>query len=180
MRPWLPWFALVILACGCGGSDGPLAPTGGPGVSTAAVNPPAPDSRNWSPWTFPDWRPGIGEILVPGTTVSSAVVAGDICVANLRFVWDRRASCKRFQVVAPVQGRLDAFLRWDPSAPGFDPALIGDVVLIAPNGRFNSSPSLQVDEHTWALVDPGPYGVLVMSYVETNLPFQIRTELVPH
>jgi hypothetical protein len=118
--------------------------------------------------------------LIPGAAVSSTVIAGDMCVPNIRFDWDRRASCKRFLLVSPVHGRLDAFLRWDPSAPGFDPNLVGDVVLIAPDGRFNASPSLQLDEHTWALVEPGAYGVLVMSYVATNLPFRIRTELVPN
>ena len=176
MRQWLVWLPVLVFTCGCG-SNSPVAPTPTPTAPVAGAS--SRPEQNWSPWIFPQWQAGTGERLALDTTVSSTVTAGDICVFNLRFVWDRRASCKRFIVSAPVEGRLDVFLRWDPSAPGFDPTLIGDAVLIAPDGRFNASPSLQVDEHTWALVDPGSYGVLVMSYVDTNLPFQIRTEFVP-
>jgi hypothetical protein len=112
--------------------------------------------------------------------VTSTVVAGDVCVSHLRTTWDYRVSCRRFTIEAPVQGKLEAFLTWDPSAPGFNPTLVGDVVFIAPNGQFNASPGLSVDEYNWALVDPGTYGVLVMSYVEATLPFQLRMELTPH
>jgi hypothetical protein len=101
-------------------------------------------------------------------------------VPDLRWVWDARASCKRFVVSVPSDGQLDAFLRWDGSAPGFDPSLAGDVVLVAPDGRFATSGWQHTDEHISVLVQPGDYGVLVMSYVPASLPFQIRTELRPN
>jgi len=56
---------------------------------------------------------------------------------------------------------------------------IGDVVFIAPDGPFNAAPATSADEYDWALVDPGVYAVLVMSYVQTNLPLQLRMELGP-
>jgi hypothetical protein len=111
--------------------------------------------------------------------VSSTVIAGDVCVSHLRTAWDARASCRRFTIDAPVQGKLEAFLNWDEHAPGFNPTLVGDVVFIAPNGQFNSSPGTSADEYNWALVDSGTYGVLVMSYVDATLPFQLRMELTP-
>jgi hypothetical protein len=181
MRQWLAWLPLVAFGWGCdGGMDIPSAPT------PSAVLPPSanaapwsPDVRNWSPFYFPAWQPGIGEVLIPGSTVSSTIVAGDVCVSHLRMTWDSRVSCRRFTIDVPVQGKLEAFLRWDAAARGFNPALVGDVVFIAPNGQFNASPGLSADEYNWATVDPGPHGVLVMSYVDATLPFQLRMELTP-
>jgi hypothetical protein len=182
MRPWLAWLPLVMFGWGCsGGMDMPSAPTAHavmlpPGANAA---PWSPDVRNWSPFYFPAWQVGIGEVLTPGTTVSSTVIAGDVCVSHLRTAWDARASCRRFTIDAPAQGKLEAFLNWDASAPGFNPTLVGDVVFIAPSGQFNASPGASADEYNWALVDPGSYGVLVMSYVDATLPFQLRMELTP-
>ena len=168
---------VVLCAFGCSGNEVPLTPTPATSAASAPTSVPPRDSQNWTPFTFPDWQAGIGEPLTANATVATTVIAGDICVSNIRTAWDRRASCRRYTLAVRAPGRLDLFLRWDPSAPGYDPMLVGDVVLIAPNGRFNASPAANVDEHTWALVEPGDYGVLVMSYVETNLPFQLRAEL---
>jgi hypothetical protein len=47
------------------------------------------------------------------------------------------------------------------------------------DGQFNAAPATSADEYNWALVDPGVYAVLVTSYVQTNLPFQLRMEVGP-
>jgi hypothetical protein len=136
---------------------------------------------NWSPWYFFawQWQSGLGEPLVLDRTVDAIVEVNDLCVPGLRSTWDARSSCKRFVVSVPSDGGLHAFVRWDTSAPGFDPSLSGDVVLVAPDGRFTASGWQHAEEHIYGLVQPGDYGVLVMSYVPANLPFQIRTELRP-
>ena len=173
----LAWVSVLVLASACSGTNGgPAAPT--PITATApAVGVPPRSSTNMTPFVFPNWVAGMGEMLTLGVTVSSNVVSGDVCVAGLRTTWDWRASCRRYALRVAAPGRLDAFLRWDANAAGFDPTLVGDVVLITPNGHFNASPGAGVDEHTWALVEPGSYGVVVMSYVDVNLPYMIRTEL---
>jgi hypothetical protein len=76
-------------------------------------------------------------------------------------------------------GRLDAALRWDDAAPGFDLTLAGEVVLVAPSGRFASSDWQLPDPHVFAVVEPGEYDLLVISYVQTNQPFQLTTALSP-
>jgi hypothetical protein len=111
--------------------------------------------------------------------VDSVVEVNDLCVSHIRSTWDARTSCKRFTVTITSIGWLDAFLRWDSSAPGFDPSLSGDVVLVAPSGRFTASDWRHTEEHVFALVEPGDYGVLVMSYVPVSLPFQIKVERRP-
>jgi hypothetical protein len=182
MRPWLAWLPLVVFGWGCsGGMDTPSAPTVHAVMLPANANaaPWSFDVRNWSPFYFPGWQVGIGEVLVPGTTISSTVVAGDVCVSHLRMTWDYRVSCRRFTLEAPVHGKLEAFLNWDASAPGFDLTLAGDVVFIAPSGQFTASSGASAEEYKWALVDPGHYGVLVMSYANSTLPFQLRMELTP-
>jgi hypothetical protein len=174
------WFWVILLfAFGCGDDRIPTAPTSAPTPAPAAPSPAVPsrDANNWTPFVFPSWEAGLGEPLTAGSSVTSKVIAGDICVANIRTAWDRRASCRRYAVTISSKSRFDLFLRWDPSAPGYDPTLVGDVVLVAPDGRFNSSPSLSPEEHTWAVVEPGVYGVIVNSYVDTDLPFQLRTQL---
>jgi hypothetical protein len=111
--------------------------------------------------------------------VDSTVDVNDLCVPDLRFVWDARASCKRFVVSVSNSGWLDASLLWDPTAPGFDASLSGDVVLVAPDGRFADSDWQHTEEHISVSVEPGDYGVLVMSYVPASVPFQIRIQLRP-
>ena len=183
MRLWVAWLPLVIVGSGCtGGMEMPAAPSpGAPSSAPLAKSASwSPDIGNWTPFFFPAWEVGIGEILTPGRTVSSTVIAGDVCVSHLRNTWDYRVSCRRFTIEAPVQGKLEAFLHWDPSAPGFTPGLTGDVVFIRPDGRFTASSGVAVDEYNWALVDPGTYGVLVMSYVDATLPFELRMEHTPH
>jgi len=175
MRRLTLWLPFVVLAWGCGTNSLPFAPSAAPSPFTPSVVA-SVDSDNWSPWFFSGWQPGIGRALALGTSVDAMVDVGDECVPNLRWTWDARASCKRFTVSVPSEGRLDAFLRWDDAAPGFDPTLSGDVVLVAPNGRFTASDWQHADEHIFAFVQPGEYGVLVMSYVPASLPFQIRTE----
>ena len=76
-------------------------------------------------------------------------------------------------------GRLDVYLHWDVSAPGYIPVLSGDVVVVAPDGRFAASDWTHSDEHVWVLLRPGEYGVLVMTYVPASLPFQVNTEFRP-
>jgi hypothetical protein len=179
MRLLLRWLSVVVLVSGCSQSGMPVSPT------TAPSQPPAPaqrgpDEGNWSPYFFKGWRPGIGEPLSPGVTVNSVVQADDVCVADLRWSWDARSSCKRFVVSVPVAGTLETFLHWDASAPGFDINLAGDVVLVKPSGQFADSDWLQTDVHVAVRVEPGDYGVLVMTYVPASLPFQIRTELTPN
>ena len=78
-----------------------------------------------------------------------------------------------------ADGWLNAFLLWDIAARGFDPSLAGEVVLVAPSGYFAASDWKNTDAHVFARVQPGNYGVLVMSYVPASLPFQISTEFRP-
>jgi hypothetical protein len=154
-------------------------PSATPARSAFTVNLLAPEPANghWLPWFFSQWQPGVGEPFHLGERADSTVDVNDLCVSNLRSTWDARASCKRFTVSVRSDGWLAAFLRWDPSAPGFDPSLSGDVVLVAPDGRFAASDWQHTEESIDALVHPGEYGVLVMSYVPATLPFQIRVEL---
>lgn len=181
MRRALGWVSIVVFSCGCSSDYLPLSPTesvtsgqsGGSGRSSLSLEP----AGGWLPWYWRDWQPGIGERLVPGGTVDTIVEANDVCVSNLRTVWDARSSCRRFVVSVSSPGRLDASLLWDPAAPGFDLSLAGEVVLVAPSGRFASSNWQQVDPQVFALVEPGSYGLLVISYVATSLPFQLTTAL---
>src|SRR5262245_10195999 len=171
----LAWFA-----SGCDGhrAVSPSAPITGPSPSPSALTGQLnePDDGNWSPWIFPQWQPGLGDPLLIGAAVQSAVEVNDICVPNLKFVWDARASCKRFSLTASTRGRLDVHLRWDVSAPGYVSSLSGDVVIVAPDGHFADSDWTHGEEHLWVSVRPGEYGVLVMSYVPASLPFQLSTE----
>ena len=164
----------VMFMSGCGDNDLPFAPSTAPVISAEPRPGVETADGNWTPWSFTGWQPGIGERLLPAATILATVTAGDLCVERLREVWDRRASCKRFVVSVPAKGRLDAFLRWDTSADGFDASLSGEVVLVAPSGRFAASDWGHTEEHILALVEPGDYGVLVMAYVPASLPFEIR------
>ena len=181
MRRPLRWVVFVLFAGGCSGGSfpsSPVAPTTAP-TTTAVAGPLNRDSANWSPWSFWGWQPGLGDPLPLDALVDGTVVEGDQCVAHIRSTWDWRTSCTRFFVSVPLGGRLDAFLQWDTSAPGFDPSLSGDVVLVAPNGRFTASDWQHAEEHIFALVQPGEYGVVVMSYTPATLPFRIRATVSP-
>ena len=189
MRQFSWWLSLVVLGAACNSNSLSLSPTApssslsGLAASGAMLQSglPANSEGNWSPWYFPAWQPGIGEPLTTngGMVVDSVVEVNDLCVSHIRLTWDARTSCKRFIVTITSIGWLDAFLRWDSSAPGFDPFLSGDVVLVAPSGRFTASDWRHTEEHVFALVEPGDYGVLVMSYVPVSLPFQIKVERRP-
>jgi hypothetical protein len=181
MRQIFGGLSVVVLVWGCGANGLPLSQTS-PSVTSvppAAATIELPPNGNWTPWFFPQWQPGIGAPLAPGQVVDAIVDNHDVCVESLRQVWDARASCKRFVLSAPSDGRLDVYLRWDTSAPGFVPSLSGDVVIVAPNGRFATSDWTHTEEHVYVLLRRGDYGVLVMNYVPASLPFQIRAELHP-
>jgi hypothetical protein len=137
------------------------------------------ETRSWSPWFYPVWQPGLGEPFVLGASLDAVVEQDDLCAPNLRTVWDARASCRRFQVSIDAEGWLDISLRWDAAAEGFDPGLAGDVVLVAPNGNMAASGWQHLEESVSARVQPGNYGILVMSYVRATLPFQISAVLRP-
>ena len=177
MRQLTSGLLIAVLTLGCSTNAVPVAPTpsalSAPGIAANV------DAGNWTPWYFAGWQPGLGSTLVPSATVEAIVEVDDECVPDLRLRWDARASCHRFSVSVDSNGWLDVFLRWDASAPGFDPTLSGDVVLVAPNGQFTASDWQHTEEHAYARVRPGSYGVLVMSYVPASLPFQIRAELRP-
>src|SRR5262245_51834894 len=126
MRLLLGWLSVVVLVSGCSNSSMPLSPTTTPSQSPASAQR-GSDDGNWLPFFFKGWRAGIGELLSPGVTVNSVVKADDLCVADLRWVWDARSSCKRFVVSVPVAGMLDTSLRWDASASGFVSSLAGEV-----------------------------------------------------
>ena len=169
----------LVASCGSNGvtrtQTGPsgIGPSPSPSALTGQLK--QPDNG----WIFPQWQPGLGEPLLIGATVQSAVEADDTCVPDLRSVWDAHASCKRFAVTASTRGRLDVHLRWDVSAPGYVPTLSGDVVMVAPDGHFADSDWTHGEEHLWVSVRPGEYGVLVMSYVPARLPFELSTSFRP-
>jgi len=177
MRLLFGWL-VVVLASGCS-SNLALSPTA-PSIQSTATPLAARDPEGWSPWFFPGWQPGIGEPLTPGTTVDAIVQGGEQCVADLRRVWDAGASCKRLVVSVPSTGTLEAFLQWDASAPGFYASLAGDVVLVKPDGQFADSDWQQTEVHISASVQPGEYGVLVMSYADASLPFRLTVDLRPN
>jgi hypothetical protein len=105
------------------------------------------------------------------------VEANEQCVPDIYQKWGARG-CARFVVSVPSDGWLHAFLRWDSSAPGFDLKQAGEVVLVAPTGRFAASDLEREEVELSALVEPGIYDVLVMSYTSgVRLPFQLRAEL---
>jgi hypothetical protein len=188
MRRLSGWLSVVAFGAACNSNElpaSPTAPSSSPSASSSAVSRSMPRSGsrlysegNWSPWFFPAWQPGIGEPLVAnGTIVDAGVDVNDLCVPNLRRVWDARSSCRRFNVSVPSDGWLRAFLMWDASAPGFNESLAGEVVLVAPDGRMASSSWQHVEEQISAFVKTGNYGVLVFTYVPVSLPFQIKLEL---
>jgi hypothetical protein len=185
MRQLFGWVSVLVLTAGCSGSGLPTSPTtpsSPPSLSGAppSIRPPglrsADVSEGWLPWYFRQWQPGIGEPLDPNATIDAIVQANDVCVSNLRQVWDARSSCKRFLVSVPSEGRLNAFLRWDVSASGFDETLAGEVVLVANDGRFASSGWQKPQLDVWAPVSPGDYTVLVITYVPVSLPFQLKMD----
>jgi hypothetical protein len=181
----LGWVSLMVFTWGCSSNYLPLAPTTSSSVDSGRFVGPGQSSLSpqsadgWSPWIWHDWQPGIGDPLVSGARVDAFVEADDVCVANLRSVWDARASCRRYVVTVSTPGRLDASLLWDSGASGFDLSLAGEVVLVAPSGRFASSSWQEVAPQVFALVEPGSYGLLVISYVPASLPFQLITALSP-
>jgi hypothetical protein len=168
MRKPFVWLSVILLTAGCD----PVSPTP-PSIT-------APSSVAPNGYYFREWRPGTGELLKVDRTVESAVEANDLCVHNLRTEWDARASCKRFVVSVLSDGQLDAFLRWDATAPGFTPSLAGEVILVAADGYFATSAWPGGGLQTFAFVKPGDYTVLIMSYVPVTLPFQIRLEFRPN
>ena len=133
---------------------------------------------NWLPWYWRAWQPGTGEPLNPGATIDAVVEANDVCVFNLRAVWDARSSCRRYLVSVPSAGRLRAWLRWDTSAPGFDESLAGGVVFVARDGRFASSDWQRSELDVCARVEPGDYTVLVITYVPASLHSSSRWRLI--
>lgn len=176
MRQLIGWLCVSVLTSACTANSLPLSPSA-PSSVFGPSRGASVDSGNWTPWFFNGWQPGLGPALVLGTTVEAMVEVDDVCVANLRQTWDARASCKRFVVSVSSHGWLEASIRWDPTAPGFDPSLSGDVVLVAPDGRFTASGWQHTEEQISGRVQPGNYGVLIMSYVPASLPFQITTDL---
>ena len=185
MRRLFGYVPVVVLTAACGATDTPVSPTA---IASSAV--PGSGLRSgvrslggsdpgWSPWFFRDWQPGIGEPLGENGLTSSIVEVGDVCVTNLRWTWDARSSCKRFLISVSGDGWLQASLRWDASAPGFDQSLAGDVVLVAPDGRLAASAWQRADVAVRVPVQRGDYGALVMTYVPVNQPFQLAMEYQP-
>lgn len=178
MRTVLFALTVALLAWGCDSSTRIASPTSPTLTSFADFNPfpEQPLNGNWTPWFFNDWQPGIGDRLALGQGVTSSVRPDDLCVVRIRLTWDGRTSCRRFALTVSSDGRLDVFLKWDVTATGFDPLLSGDVIIVAPNGRFAASDWTHGEEHVYVLLRAGEYGVLVMNYVPVSLPFQLRTE----
>ena len=177
MHKSIAWLSTVaVLACGCHGNELPIAPTSTPMPAASVAPAPSRDAENWTPFYFSPWQPGRGAPLAMNTTVSATVNADDICVPDIYQQWGAR-SCSRFVVEVPAEGWLHGLLRWDASAPGFEPDLAGEVVIVASTGRFATSGWKQTAPDVFARVEPGAYDVLVMSYVQTRLPFQLRMEL---
>jgi hypothetical protein len=177
---------VVVLTAACSATDMPVSPTSTPSsVASSAVSRSIPrfgtrslegSDPSWSPWFYPQWQPSIGEPLGENSHTDSIVEAGEICVPNLRWVWDARSSCKRFLISVSGDGWLQASLQWDTSAPGFDESLAGEVVLVAPDGRMASSAWQRARVAVRVPVQRGDYGALVMTYVPENQPFQLRIE----
>jgi hypothetical protein len=123
------------------------------------------------------WHPAVGPALALNTTVNAIVDVDELCVPDIYRQWGARA-CERFVVTVPTDGWLHASLKWDPSAPGFDLRLVGEVVLVASTGQFASSDWQKADVDIRAPVVPGIYDLLVLAYSQAvALPFQLRTEL---
>jgi hypothetical protein len=177
MHHWSGWALIVVLACGCGTYE-PVAPMGPTPAPTSVGPPPSRDAGNWTPFSFYPWHPELGVPLTLNATINTSVEADDLCVSDIYWQWGAR-SCDRFVVSVPSEGWLHAFLRWDVSAPGFDPGLAGEVVIVASTGRFATSGRRQTEPQVFAKVAPGAYDVLVMSYVQASLPYQLRAEVRP-
>jgi hypothetical protein len=174
------WLSLVILAFGCSGNDAALTPPAVVAPTPLSTPPPLPfrDAGNWTPFSFIGWQPGRGAALPLDVLVKGAVDADDLCVRDIYDQWGARA-CKGFVVSVPAAGWFHAFLHWDSTAPGFDRELAGEVVLVASTGRFATSPWRVIEPEVFARVTPGSYDVLVMSYSQVRLPFELRAELRP-
>jgi hypothetical protein len=182
MRQWLGCGAVLVLTAACGGTGLPTAPSASsfsPGsvISLPAATRPLEMADGWLPWSFPQWQPGLGESLNLDTTIGSVVEENDVCVFNLRQVWDSRSSCRRFVVSVPSTGWLYGYLTWDASAPGFTPYSAGEIVLVRQDGRFAASAWLRPDLEVAARVEPGDYTVLVITYGPVSLPFQLTMNL---
>ncbi len=177
MRRLLGYLPVVVLTAACSATDMPVSPTATPGSSPRyGIRNLEGSDPGWSPWFYPQWQPSIGEPLGENGLTDSIVEVGDICAPNLRWVWDARSSCKRFLISVSGDGWLQASLRWDTSAPGFDESLAGEVVLVAPDGRMASSAWQRADVAVRVPVQRGDYGALVMTYVPVNQPFQLAME----
>jgi hypothetical protein len=182
MRQLLGCCSVVVFACACSGNNLPLAPT--PTASAPALAPtptlPLRDSGNWTPFFFARWQPGIGTSLGLNATIAATVEMNELCIPDIYWQWGGRA-CKQFVVIVPSDGWLHAYLRWDSSASGLDPKFTGEVVLIAPTGRFAVSDWQQTtDTEVFAKVEPGPYDIMVIPSVDARFPFQLRAELRPN
>jgi hypothetical protein len=80
----------------------------------------------------------------------------------------------------PHTGWLQAVLRWNAEALGYDRELAGDVVLVSPlHGDFLASPWQQDQVEVSMAAETGEYGVLVMSYTGVTLPFRLEVGLLP-
>jgi hypothetical protein len=183
MRQLFGWVSVLVLTAGCGGSGLPTAPSLAlPFSPPAATSPPTrigafETADGWLPWSFREWQPGAGEPLGLNATIDAVVEANDVCVSNLRQVWDARSSCKRFLVSVPSTGSLYGSLLWDASARDFSPDFAGEVVLVRHDGRFASSDWQRTKLDVSARVEPGDYTVLVIIYGPVSLPFQLTMDL---
>ena len=180
MRQFCGWLVIVLFACACDSNRVPFGPTAMPTPAPAATSPPAYTGYtggNWKFYSFNPWQPAVGPALALNTTVNAIVDVGELCVPDIYRQWGARA-CERFVVTVPTDGWLHASLKWDPSAPGFDLGLVGEVVLVASTGQFASSDWHKAVVDIRAPVVPGVYDLLVLAYSQqVALPFQLGTEL---
>lgn len=144
----------------------PVSPAPGPPVPSPGLPEDTP-----IPGSGPDYR--VGTIPVAsGQTVDSRTEPTDpACWPN----WDASGRCKVFEITAPFDGTLMVAVRM--TTPAAHDTL--DLFLIDPGRAYViSSAGINVEEASLPVTAGSAYGVAVMTYDITPVPFQLQLEVV--
>jgi hypothetical protein len=160
----------LMLAAGCDSprTFAPFAPTVivPPPPTPTPLPPPSGVAGPFGPASNPAIAAGI---LIEGTVTG----ADPVCFPN----WDASGHCRQFDFVAASDSVIIATLTWTgPSRGLYDP----DVFLAAPDGYWALAQDAWPEKHVTIGVRSGvTYRVVVMSYGESELTFNLRVDVQP-
>jgi hypothetical protein len=168
---------LTVILAGCESPERSFGLLTAPSPVASTPTPPAPNPPGGPsedtpiPGSGPDYR--VGTITVAsGQTVDSRIEPTDpACWPN----WDASGRCKAFEITAPFDGTLMVAVRM--TTPAALDTL--DLFLIDPGRAYViSSDGINAEEASLPVTAGSIYGVAVMTYATTPVPFQLQVEVV--